>query len=406
MAWQDRLREAAYTSPGGTRVVFLYEDVTRSVDKRTSAYNFPDADGTYIQDLGHTGRRYPLRVIFSGGDYDIDAGEFEDLLLERGVGVLEHPTYGRVDVVPFGTVTRRDALKTAANQAIIEIEFWESTGLVYPTVGGDPASAIATAVDEFNSAQASLFERLIDLLTEAKRAITKGEWSARLDQAKAGLQAIADTQAAVAAIFDAGVQSIENSLDVLIGDPLTLAFQTSVLLQAPARALTAITDRLDAYAGLAAQIFGAGTPDDGNLFHSRDVYASTYITGSVVSVINHQFSTKPEAVAAADALTTQLDDLVEWRDTNFDARTAIDTGESYQQLQQAVALAAGYLIEISFSLKQERRVTLTRARTAVDLVAELYGSVDDQLDFFIESNSLTGSEILEIPAGREIVYYV
>ena len=56
--------------------------------------------------------------------------------------------------------------------------------------------------------------------------------------------------------------------------------------------------------------------------------------------------------------------------------------------------------------KLRRRVVLDRNRTIIDLAAELYGSVDDQLDFLINSNNLTGSEILELPRGREIVYYV
>jgi len=43
----------------------------------------------------------------------------------------------------------------------------------------------------------------------------------------------------------------------------------------------------------------------------------------------------------------------------------------------------------------------------IPLVAELYGEVDAPLDFFIRSNNLTGDEILlEIPKGREIVYYI
>ncbi len=84
----------------------------------------------------------------------------------------------------------------------------------------------------------------------------------------------------------------------------------------------------------------------------------------------------------------------------------IDTGGAYQQLQDAVALTAGFLVEISFSLKQERVIILDRNRTIIDLAAELYGSIDDQLDFLISSNDLSGSEILELPRGREIVYYV
>jgi hypothetical protein len=70
-----------------------------------------------------------------------------------------------------------------------------------------------------------------------------------------------------------------------------------------------------------------------------------------------------------------------------------------------VALTAGHLVETSFTLLQERRIVLDRERTIIDLAAELYGSVDDRLDLLINSNDLTGSEILELPRGRTIVYY-
>ena len=73
MAWNDRIREAAYTSPGGDRITFAYENVRKTVDKKTTGFEFPDANGTFVQDLGHTGRRYPLRVFFWGDDYDQDA---------------------------------------------------------------------------------------------------------------------------------------------------------------------------------------------------------------------------------------------------------------------------------------------------------------------------------------------
>jgi hypothetical protein len=60
---------------------------------------------------------------------------------------------------------------------------------------------------------------------------------------------------------------------------------------------------------------------------------------------------------------------------------------------------------VSFDVIPERRIVLDRARTIVDLAAELYGSVDDRLDFLINSNDLTGSEILELPANKVIKYY-
>lgn len=84
----------------------------------------------------------------------------------------------------------------------------------------------------------------------------------------------------------------------------------------------------------------------------------------------------------------------------------VDTGESYAALQNAGALASGYLVEYSFSLIQERRLVLGRARTIIDLAGQLYGTVDDKLDAMIDTNGLSGDEIIEVPAGREIVYYV
>lgn len=85
--------------------------------------------------------------------------------------------------------------------------------------------------------------------------------------------------------------------------------------------------------------------------------------------------------------------------------STVDTGEIYQPLQDSVALATGFLVQTSFTLIEERRLVLGRSRTFVDLVAELYGELDNQFDFFITTNKLSGDEIVELPIGREVVYY-
>ena len=137
------------------------------------------------------------------------------------------------------------------------------------------------------------------------------------------------------------------------------------------------------------------------------------MNGKIVSVLNHEFSTKPEAIEAAENILTALDDHIAWRDEGFEALKTIpdlaiaqiDTGESIQALQEVAALTAGFLVEVSFSLTPERRIVLDRPRTIVDLAGELYGSIDDRLDFMISTNNLTGSEILELPRGTSVVYY-
>lgn len=414
MPWNDRLREAAYTSPGGVRLRFDYEDVRRQFDKKTTGFEFPDADGTYVQDRGTTGRRYPVRAFFWGDDYDLQAEAFENALAERGQGRLEHPAYGAVDVVPFGSVTRRDDLKTAANQAVIEVTFWETIGLVYPTQQADPASQVRQAVDDYNDAAAADFADGISVETAGQRATLTNTYKSLLNSVDSALQPVADAQDNVRSQFNAVSDSINQGIDTLISQPLELAAQTSLLIQAPGRAADSISNRLDAYRDLArSTISGDGTSvandtreNRVNTFRSRDLTASGAVTGSVVSAINNQFERKTSALQAAEDILAQFDEVNAWKDENLTELDLIDTGGAYQRLQEAVALAAGFLVEISFSLKQERRIVLDRARTIIDLSAELYGSVDDQLDFLIQSNNLTGSEILELPKGREIVYYV
>lgn len=412
MTWEDRLIEAAYTSPSGQRIPFIYEDVSYALDRLGATYNFPDSDGTYVQDLGRSGRRFPLSVIFSGANCDLQAAIFTAMLNEPGIGRLEHPAYGIAQVVPLGEITRRDALKSAANQVIIDVTFWETSGLVYPSAQGDAASLVRQAIEDYNQAVAEQYAATIDTRSPSAFASLYSDYSAVLAAARRVLTVATETSAMVQRAFNAVNQSIVNGLDVLIGDPVTLALQTSLLVQNPSLATrTPITTRLDVYKQLIDELTtstespGFG-PRNTNRFAVKDLFVMGAGTGQVNSTLETKFTTKTEAISAAEFLLDSLDQTTLWRDDNFRSLGQPDPGGAYAALQNAVAMAAGYLVEISFTLLQERVIFLTRARTVVDLVAELYGAVDERLDFFISSNDLTGTEILELPAGRKIVYYI
>ena len=442
MAWQDRIKDAAYTSPSGIRITFDFENVSRITVKKTAAFDFPDAKGTFIQDLGTAGRRYPFRVFIWGDDYDLTATRLEDALAETGEGTLEHPVYGIIQVVPFGEIKRRDDLVTGSNQAIIEIAFWETTGVLYPQGQTDPASEVIASVDAFTNDAAVQFGNITSLDTTLEQTQLIGPYQSLIATAKTELQAVADTQADVAQQFNAIFDSINDSINVLIRDPLTLASQTQLMLQSPGRALTDITARLDAYKDLATSIVNSAgivtagnSSESANTFHAADQLASGALVGAVVATVNTPpqgsgaqatagFQSRTAAILAADALLTSLETVTAWRDDNFRSlsetsdpqasvsdigtllRQSTDTGELYDALQKAVAEAAGMAVSQSFTLKQERSIVLSRDRGLIELVAELYGTVDAELDFFISSNNLSGSEILSIPRGRTVVFYI
>ncbi len=430
-SWKRRIKEAAYTSPGGTRIRFDYEDVSREFDKRTAPFDFPGVNDSYVQQNGHSSRRYPFRCIFSGAQCDKIATAFEAALLENGIGKLEHPLYGTFNVVPFGTITRRDDLKNAANQTIVEVTFWTTIGAIYPSSQAHPASEILAAIEGFDVAAAQQFDNAMNLKSVVNKANAKATLRSFLKNVSSTLQKAADATTAVNRQFRDLQSQVNFGMDVLIGQPLLLARQVTNLIKAPARALSGITSRLEAYHNLARLIKARAeaTPAEtlesvtalallitriANDFHTSDLVLSSSVASSVLAVVSSQFTTKPEALRAAEEVAAQLEELVEWREEGFAALSGtptigvfqLDPGTSYQALQQAVALTVGFLIQISFSLVPERRIVLDRARTIIDVAAELYGAdADAQLDFLINSNDLTGEQLLELQAGQVIVYY-
>jgi prophage DNA circulation protein len=412
MSWTDRLREAAYTSPSGTRYTFDFQDVSRSTDRKTSAFEYPDGDGTYVQDLGSTGRRYPIVAIFWGEDYDIEATAFEAALNERGAALLTHPMYGQVDVVPFGTIERADRLKSGANQATVTVVLYETTGVVYPDALTNPADAVLGSVSAFNDAGAADFAAGLNVASVAEGVTLANQWTAFVDEIDTFMGNVAAVQADVLSEYEAIEASINNSIDVLIRKPLTLAMQAQRLAQLPSQIVDGAKARLDAYADLARSLTSSEPQSPGldnvvlNLFKSGEVNAMAAVAAQALSVVSSKFETQADAINAADTILVTFAEVTAWRDANYPLLGIIDTGDSYQLLQESVALAAGFAVQLSFSLKREQTLTLDRPRSIIELVAELYGSVDDQLDFFINSNVLTGDEILEIPAGRTVVFYV
>lgn len=428
MAWQDRLREAAYTSPGGSRIRFDFVAVTRETTKRTTVFDFPRVPNAYVQDNGFGSRRYAMTCFFSGDNHDLDATAFEAALLERGRGRLEHPLYGTFDVVPAGDITRRDDLRDAANQTIVEVTFWTSVAAVYPAGQTDQRSEVLAALTAFRDASAQQFEDSADLSTVGAQATAQASVTKLVSDVDVELGDLFKVSDAINEEYLAAQRAITDSLDVLIGEPLELANRIVDLVMIPARAPTPITQKLEGYASLLERVITApqALPSESfengvvlparrrtvaNDFHISLLFAVAAHAGAIRSVVEATFQARPHAIAAAAAILDELDTVVPWMDDGFaalgdaDAPGGIDTGATCQGLQEATVAAVGGTVEIAFTLLPERHLVLDRARTVIDLAAELYGSIDDGVARLIDTNDFSGSEILELERGTSVVYY-
>lgn len=426
--WRGRVRRrGAYTSPKtNKRLEFMFENVSRIIPLRRAVFQFPGVNDAYVQDNGFGARSYPLACYFTGSAYDKYATEFEAALCEPGVGKLEHPLYGTFNVIPTGSVERRDDLATAGNQAVVVVEFMTSTGAVYPSRKGDAKNEIQAAVDRLASVVAA--NNGITVATSVQKASLKSRVRKLLRQAQAWHDTATGAVSAVNSEF-ADIASIVNeSLDLLVGDPLLLTRQLINLTTAPGRAAGGLLSRIDDYLDFARGLVASAKTAAGqavpglpassyasvrsaitrrNDFRVSDVMAMAAVGGAASASLTGTFRTRPEALNAALTISTMQDEIQAWRETAFEDVDLVDDGASYQAMQALVGSVASYLIEASFSLVPERAVVLDRPRTIVDLSAELYGSVaPERLDFLINTNGLSGDEIIEIPRGRRVVYYV
>lgn len=410
--WIQRQRaEASYTSPSGKRFEFLYEDVEKSFDKHTSEFRFPDVGGSFIQDLGFSGDHIPLVVIFNGTDYDLVAKEFMLALKERGSGILRHPIYGTVRVVPFGTIRRQDRLKTRAGEATVEVAFHQTTSLLFPqrvenfpeVQGGiveegrnaasgavGAAAAASTKVVETET----IFDAIQNFTAQTRRVMTD------ISQQTASVQRRVDS------IFE----SITTQIATFTGDPATLMIQMLTMLEAPVRSSELLINQLAGYRGL-FDIFTRDlfTPSSDrrsvNAFRVADGAAAGAIFGASLIAVRIDYSSRLEALSVAVAIQKMCADYVTWRDDNFAALDLDDTGELYAPVNEDCAQTAGFLVELSFALPSEHVVVLERDHTPLDLTFKFYGTTDEDLRLFIDTNQLGGDFLFLLPRGKRVVYF-
>lgn len=417
MSWKERLKPAAYTAPSGIRMEWVYENVSIAFTKKTGVYDFSDVDGSYVQDQGITGSRIPCKMIFSGADYDVQAKTFSEMLAEKGIGVLEHPMYGRFNVVPFGTISRRDDLKSAANQAIFEVTFYETKELLYPQAETEPADEVLESLRQYGDLSANGFADDLIIEDTVEAVSLREQLAVLLANAKIELTPIAAQSTQVLAEFEtvmgaveADLTNLRNPASATVGELSTLAFQMNRALMIPSRAPTAITERLVSYrAILDAVTSTVHTPtldaQGVNLYYAENQFAMQAQASAVASTLNADFTVRTNVILAAEELLSMHSDLTAWEDTNIASLGIVDPGGAYRKLHEATVTAAGFLVAISFTLKQERSLVLLEPRTIIDLCAELYGNVDEDLDFLLLSNNLVGEEIIEVPMGRRVVFY-
>lgn len=418
MTYKDRIKEASYTSASKKKFIFDWEDAEESFDHKASIFRFPEQDGAEVQSLGTGEHRFPITAFIHGDDHDLKAEEFMEILGERGNGVLLHPLYGRKIVQPTN-IKRINLGVEAASQTVISILFIESQEIAAKETPEDIKKKIEKNQDDFDQDTPEEFADQKKDDTAKDSANVEARFDRNLSAIDKFLAPIAALNEDVNAFFNSVSLSLNNNLTDLVGKPLTLASQTIALIKAPARIIQSLGLRISGYQDLATELRNRATITSisndarNNLLETRFML-SACVSGLAETLLLEDFTTKNEALTSAALLQdfhVVNRDFIEEQEGKFQS-SPLDLllyGDSQESktLTAIVEETANALAFLSFDLKQERIIELSRARSIIELTFELYGNIENEnIDLLISSNQLIGDEIILIPKGREIVSYV
>jgi len=462
--WAGRMGDnIELLSPNGSAFEAKWRGDSREMDKKLGIFVYPRVRGNVVQDLEVNSARYSIALYFDGKDCDTEAQRFFQAAKEKGVWTITHPVYGFIDLQ---LISIRENMDLVANGGYVlhETEWIEPIDPETLLTASEAAGLINSGVDDFNINAAEQFAADLDDTTEALRENIENVVEGIQNVVDAGLDPLFSIVDSLDNLMLSVNNGIEDTLDAAVLEPLVLGGQIQQLIQLPLLGANDIKSRLDYYEDVGDDIIGdlPGSTQTKRKHYNQALinelvinsivssYAKIAVTGisaaqlgrtiasgrltseqilsgvsptiktlpglSTLSVDNlDPVQTRAQAVELAARIADSFSTLVEGLEavqSNFSGldidKQYFSQRQTYTQAARLIALVIRFLLLSSFDLAVERRVTLARPRSPVEITVAEYGTLgenDVYLDIFLLSNDLHGDEIYLLPAGREVVIY-
>lgn len=419
--WVDRLRDASFVSPSGIESFFKLDILTRIGGKKASIHEILNKNEAIPQDQGNRSRTYPIEAYFTDGNGDLESDIFFDSLHEKytidSPGILKHPRWGDIAVMPFD-VQQSENIINEGGIFRVPVSFREIPQSIFPIVGTIDQSEIISDITEMES-----------ILEDANSAINIddptnfAEFGAKInDIVNIVDNSIGEIAARVDDIEDT-FRKIQDDIDKAISvgaSAIEIMSQVNNLIRLPGQIIDSTISKIEAFAtmgeGIITSFAGFFNPDaerknqlnQAIMFQSLTMFTSAAIAESALFT---DFQTRDAASKGLDfvndsALASEQGTSEIYQTLAGSIQTLFspdhNTGSS---LADIIAKTNAILIDRSFDLKTRQTEILKSDSDAITLTWKKYKDMD-MLEFFILTNNLTDNEFIEIPAGREIVYYL
>lgn len=429
MTWVNRLRPTIkFVSPDGQEFEAFWRESDHEAAKKLGIFDYPGVRGSVVQDLQSSSDRYSIPFSFSGPDHDEESFRFMLATRERGQWSITHPFEGFLGL-QLVSIRKSDRPIDSGNITNFDSEWIEPIDETTLQTASELAGLVGNRYNNLNIGAADQFVKGIRSSTASQLfsiAQTVNKVTSAVNKVLGPIAALND------GIFSAQLaiqRGIQDTLTATIFEPLSLVGQIQNLIQNPARALQDIKARLAAYGNLASELFGL-KPEQPNVAGKNTVavqelsqcaiigaYALIAVTGPqkpsvpVIGGLQSRAQAVEFATDLRDKFIAIVDNLDEtqtlFEDEDIDNQYFSQT-DSFNDAIGLIVTAQQYLLSSAYNLSVEKRFTLTKPKTPIQIVGEEYGTFGDNdnlIDLFITSNNLRSTEILLLPAGKEVLVY-
>lgn len=435
MSYIDRIERLTYQSPKRKTFDLEFDDLARNIQRKTAINEFPYQNKSNVQDLGMGNLKIPIRCYISGSDYDLEADRFFKALNEQGHGVLDHPRWGSIDVIPIN-ITQSESFVEGLGRAIFEIEFIE----YFPDATNFPENVyfeikkfinivtgfidnVFQLIDSILTIETELrryartARRIVgSVISETKRIETRfkgisGRWkedtrnnfvSSTFDPAnkfRVGGRERQDLFNKNLRVFQ---EYIEDNPDIVISEATKLLNNLARTEQDPNIKVSQIaksyTDTLD----FIDSKFNDSSMNDFEA-NINGYNAIAFTLAMCEKLINANYNTRNESIQIIDILTDRREKLKLIYDKVIQKNGNLDY-DILLQTYNSIALTQRQILNQSLEIPTEKNIILDKDTSPIEMVFSITGNID-RLDELISYNNLQGKNILVIPKGTSIRYY-
>lgn len=411
--------------------------VENTVGERVEIKEAPGVDGAIVEPLGQMPQRYrcEISLIRDGkwivDDYETATLELRAMLMTGGPYTVAMPSLGELTdlwLTDAPTIKFFDAQRRLISD--VSMAFTEAQSQII--LAESAISNVETAISALSRAVAQDF---------ANRIPTTGTFDQAVDVIQAGAQWMVDTQGKIGAAFQpvndftASISTIANRTEQLLTTPLDLAsflMTTAGGLMSLIPALSRQGDQdlgsaavqdagSDKPAALFIDVLGSGEtfdsvvptpqgevvpdPSEEDLAEideaaaAKTLVLTAIVIGSGLAITATSFATINSVIAVADALDPVFEVLFEQQGLHH---------EVYTQARNLRASTLQFLGETAASLPRLRRFTTTHDTDVLDVLVDLYDTLDGEDAVEAAVNSLCAlnsiPDPLDITRGTVLRY--